>query len=84
MMINDSGLLFWGPPCTSKNLVPYTQGWIIHEAGETEASGEGPGPQKGRELPGTTEIFHHFWPRNFYREKLQLTAYLRKEVTELK
>jgi len=39
------------------------QGRIIHEAGEAEASG--PGPQYGPGPPDTTEIFHHFWPRNF-------------------
>jgi len=31
------------------------QGWIIHEAGEAEASG--PGPRQGPGPPGTTKIY---------------------------
>ena len=42
---------------------------------------QGPGPEKGREPPGTTKILHHYETRIFWREKLQflLTTYLGKE-----
>ena len=33
----------------------HPQGWIIHEAGEAEASG--PGPQQGPGPPGTTKMY---------------------------
>jgi len=48
--------------------MPKKQGWIIHEAGEAEASGPGPGP------PGTTKIYNvgPLWAPKFPERKYEV------------
>jgi len=61
---------FWGKGAV---IIKYRdQCRIIHEAGEAEASGPGPGP------PGTTKIYKvgPLWARNFYKENLRSSKML--------